>query len=404
MEWITAADIRRQLQSYWERGHILAAPFHNEQLFPLSLHVKRPDAQALSQRFDEVRTWIKDLEAGSKIVQGFGYEIQWTEINHRALGRNKLPVRVVIPTEDDLLRLIGKDDQAKCFRHLAGTTLKQFPALKDWLARKPLTAIEYSNDWDRILLVLAWFRDHPRPGLYLRQLDIPGVDTKFIESRTKLLSELLDIVLDAQAVETAAKHFEQRYGLLSKPLLVRFRLLDKNFNLHGFSDLTVPAPEFARLGFLDKDLSVKDLPVKQVFITENDVNGLAFPDVANSLVIFGLGYGLERLAAVEWLRGKTLYYWGDIDTHGFVMLNRLRSAWPHVQSFLMDRETLMAHRVLWVKEDAPSNEALNRLTPSEQAVYDDLRYNQLGEQVRLEQERISFGWLKKTLQTLTLIT
>jgi hypothetical protein len=57
-----------------------------------------------------------------------------------------------------------------------------------------------------------------------------------------------------------------------------------------------------------------------------------------------------------------------------------------------------------VKEDAPSDEALNRLTPSEQAVYDDLRYNQLGEQVRLEQERISFGWLKKTLQTLTLVT
>jgi len=66
----------------------------------------------------------------------------------------------------------------------------------------------------------------------------------------------------------------------------------------------------------------------------------------------------------------------------------------------MDRETLMAHRGLWVREDAPSNEALRRLTASEQALYDDLRHNQPGEQVRLEQERISFGWLKKALQML----
>jgi len=216
------------------------------------------------------------------------------------------------------------------------------------------------------------------------------VDTKFIESRTRLLSELLDLLLAPQAVDTTAKTFEQRYGLLAKPLLVRFRLLDSNFDLHGFSDLTVPASEFARL----------DLPVKMVFITENDVNGIAYPDVSSSLVIFGLGYGLERLAAVEWLRKKTVYYWGDIDTHGFAILDRLRAALPHVQSFLMDHETLMAHRSLWVRENDPSTGSLSRLTVSEQAVYDDLRQDRLGEQVRLEQERISFGWLKQALHFL----
>jgi hypothetical protein len=30
-------------------------------------------------------------------------------------------------------------------------------------------------------------------------------------------------------------------------------------------------------------------PLERVFITENEINGLAFPDVPGSLVIFGLG-------------------------------------------------------------------------------------------------------------------
>ena len=34
--------------------------------------------------------------------------------------------------------------------------------------------------------------DDDAPGLYLRELDIEGVDTKFIEQRRKLIGELLD--------------------------------------------------------------------------------------------------------------------------------------------------------------------------------------------------------------------
>ena len=68
--------------------------------------------------------------------------------------------------------------------------------------------------------------------------------------------------------------------------------------------------------------------VQRVFITENEINGLAFPEVPDAAVIFGLGYGLERLAEVRWLRGKAIYYWGDIDTHGFAILDRLRAMFP----------------------------------------------------------------------------
>jgi hypothetical protein len=68
------------------------------------------------------------------------------------------------------------------------------------IARKPFVALDHPRDWSRILAVLDWFRDHPNSDFYLRQLDIEGVDTKFIESRNPLLAKLLAVVV-ARAAE-----------------------------------------------------------------------------------------------------------------------------------------------------------------------------------------------------------
>ncbi|MGB6729353.1 MAG: DUF2220 domain-containing protein, partial [Terracidiphilus sp.] len=137
--------------------------------------------------------------------------------------------------------------------------------------------------------------------------------------------------------------------------------------------------------------------MKRVFVTENEINGLVFPNVPASLVIFGLGYGLERLGEVGWLRQRALHYWGDIDTYGFHILDRLRSIFPDAQSFLMDRETLLEHVALWVRESTPYDGELRRLTTAESALYEDLRQNRLGDRVRLEQERIPFGRIERAL-------
>ncbi len=387
MDWTTPADLRAELKRQWDRGRLLTARLRPEPLFPLRLRLRKPGARELSQRFDEVRKWIRCLEEGSRARQGFGYEIEWAEIQHRELGRNRLPSGIVVPSEEDALKLLGKTREVDQFQHLVELTLQGCPELREWLAKKPLRVLEHARDWERILAVLLWFRDHPGPGLYLRQLDIAGVDTKFIEARKGLLSELLDRVLPAVAVAADTGGFEPRYGLLAKPPLIRFRLLDERYYLHGLSDLSTPAAQFARLS----------LPVERVFITENDINGLAFPDVDRSLIIFGLGYGVDRLAEIPWLKAKEVHYWGDIDTHGYAILDRLRAVFPDARSFLMDRETLQAHRPLWVQEHERHAALLGRLSAAERQLYDDLRYDRLGDRVRLEQERIAFGWLKRAL-------
>ena len=434
-DWTTPEDLRRQVQRQWDNGRLLAAGVKGESLFPMELRLRGPDTRALSERFEEVRQWIRGLESERR------YAIEWREVNHRLLGRNRVPARIVVPGEREALELIGKVDDAAHFGRVAAITREQLPELMAWLGRKPLTGLAHAADWERILAVLRWFRGHPRCGLYLRQLDIGGVDTKFIEGRKVLLAELLDLVLPPEALDAAAagqRNFEQRYGLASKPSQVRFRILDPRLSIRGLTDLAVPAGEFAgldlpvervfiteneinglaskpsqvRFRILDPRLSIRgltdlavpagefaglDLPVERVFITENEINGLAFPCVPGSLVIFGLGYGLDRLSEAGWLGRRKLYYWGDIDTYGFHILDRVRVRFPEARSFLMDRQTLVENAGLWVRESDPYDGDLPRLTSVEGALYDDLRWNRLGERVRLEQERIPYGRVEMAL-------
>lgn len=392
-DWTTPAELTNQLMRLWDKGLILSAIVNGSTIFPVPLRLRRPDGQAMTGRFDEVRTWIRALEQGSKTTLGYGYAIGWAEKDLRQLGRNRIPVGIHVETEDDALRLLGKQRDALRFRRLVAETVSRFPTLRDWLAQTPLTAIAYSHEWDRILMVLEYCRESPRSGRYLRQLDIPGVDTKFIEDRKGILSVLLDSILPADMIDgsfAGSRNFEARYGLRCKPPLIRFRVLDSRLRLNGLSDITVPASEFRKL----------DLGVRRVFITENETNGIAFPDVPDSLVVFGLGYGVDLLAGCEWPGTTAVFYWGDIDTHGFAMLDRLRGLFPQARSLLMDRETLLGHRNLWVTEGSRYDKPLVRLTDAEQELYDDLRSDRLGEKVRLEQERIGFGCLQTALNAL----
>lgn len=391
-DWTEAEDIQAWLQRRWDGGEILAARVTGEDPYPLVLRLRRPKAADVAHRFGEVMDWVRDLQAASRTALGHGYELHFETRRNRIQGEHRLPVTAVIPGEADALRLLRRGAEAERFQRAADATLARFPELRSWIARRPLQLLEQADAWERILAVLDWFQRHPRPGLYLRQLEIPGVDSKFIEQRRGLLTELLDAVLPEAAVDQQAsgvRAFARRYGLRTDSRLIRFRLLDPDLYVAGLSDLSVLPQEFARLR----------LPVERVFVTENRINGLAFPPCPRSMVIFGLGYGLDTLAEVDWLHGPELHYWGDIDTHGFGILNRFRSAFPAARSMLMDRATLLDHRQLWGQEEADKRYrgAPTRLTAEERALFEDLAWDRLGERVRLEQERVSFGALRAAL-------
>ena len=49
-------------------------------------------------------------------------------------------------------------------------------------------------------------------------------------------------------------------------------------------------------------------------------------------------------------------------------------------------------------EDRPARSVLTRLTPEEVDLYADLVGDGLGERVRLEQERIDWGWVEERMR------
>lgn len=383
--WTTLADIREQLAKRWRKGELLRATHQPDTLFPLRLPIKKPGPGELVDQFDAARSWINHWQTAASQ----DLELEWQTVNNRQLGRNSLPVAAVLPTLEAALRQIGQLDASRQYQSLTGEISHQFPELADWCQLKPLAVLAKQHEWETLLAILTWMAANPRPGIYVRQLEIPGVHTKFIERNRGLLSELLDRVLPEHAIDASAsgaRHFEQRYGFLRKPVRLRLRFLDKAQDIGGLRDIEIPIDQFQTLS----------LPVDTVYIVENDITALAFPDTPSSIVIFGQGYGIgKQLANAGWLKEKNVMYWGDIDTHGFRILHQLRDAIPNSRSLLMDAATLRGHQHLWGIEASPHIGELPNLTEHEQAVYQMLSTLESGRNLRLEQEKISFEDLQE---------
>ncbi len=387
-DWTTPADLKAQVLRLWERDALLDAAF------PLQLKLRVPSSSALSDRFDAVRAWVAELQQGSNAG---AYRLVLRDVRHRVIGQNSLPGEAWVDTLDAALRWIGRVRDARTFQALLTRTQDEQPALVPWLQHQPRRALELAGDWQRLLHFVGWLQAHPRPGIYLRQVDLPGIHSKFIEAQRGVLAELLDLALPAQAIDggsRGANKFASRYGFRDKPARVRLRFLDPRHVawVPGTdADFTLSAQAFARL---------QPAP-QRVFITENEINFLAFPPCADSLVVFGAGYGFEALAQAAWLHRCSVVYWGDIDTHGFAILDQLRARFPHALALLMDRDTLFAHQAQWTTEPQPLQRDLQRLDENERQLYDDLRWRRLGDtHVRLEQERIAFGHVEQAVASL----
>jgi hypothetical protein len=388
--WTGQSELRAQLQRLWDRGDLLAEVVTGESSFPRHLSLKGPSSTEMSERFDAARKWVAGLCALPH------YRVELREVRHRVLGVNRVPAAVWVDSLDAALTILGRCGEARRFTELVAQTRTRRPMLLDWVAAKPHKTLAMADAWERLLDIVDWIEVHPRLSLYLRQVDIPGVDSKFIEAHRGVLSEWLDLILPPNTIDrtmTGIAGFAKRYGFRDRPERVRLRALDPAKPLlpgAADADLTLDATSFAAL----------QPGVSRVFITENEINFLTFPRMRDSLLIFGAGYGFGVLAQAAWLQHCDLYYWGDIDTHGFAILDQLRAHLPDAHSILMDQATLLAFEAHWGAEEKPTLRNLERLNKDERALYDDLRDNRIRPNLRLEQERIGFGWVERALADL----
>lgn len=262
------------------------------------------------------------------------------------------------------------------------------------------------------------------PHIYVRQVSLPLMDTKFIERNYRMIDELLILCLpkerDLQEYEPLASDkqgykksrsfsdFVKCWGFANKKEMIRWRMLDPKMSSSLYEgagsmiDSIVPIDVLAHL----------KLNFEHVIVCENEVCYLNLPAITNSIAIFGSGYKVGLLSELPWLKDKDIIYWGDIDTHGFNILNSFREALNYsfkdshydaslkVRTMLMDMKTLNSNKHYIVQESESVSTFLATLKGKEYLCYEALINHSMGKQVRLEQELIPFDQVLAALKAI----
>lgn len=370
---------KRALNGYEVFLRSLAA---GENIFPLPLF-----GGGLSRLTDytKARDAIITLREHSKQTKGFGYSIEWKEQTFRRFGEQKVPATVSFPTREDYTRFLGKCSEVRQFEQDFKLVQETFPELAEWIKRNPLKVVEHAGDWTGLIAVCAHLRQYGRPNCYLRELPVE-VDTKFIERKRGVLSEILPVVAPG-CVGANDSTFETHFGFRQKQPLIRFRALDSSLVGAGklpFADFAIPLDEACRIS----------VPAKKVLVVENETTFLTLPPIANTLALLGAGDAVSLLQQMSWLTRFHIVYWGDMDTHGFEALSLLRKHYPQTESLMMDIETYERFHQ-FAKKAAPyaSNTELV-LSDRERKLFEMLHM-----EVRvLEQERITLNYAKPKLR------
>ena len=221
-------------------------------------------------------------------------------------------MRVGFDSIDDLATALGRSAELSSFRAALREARERCPALKPWLRAKAHRIVEYLDDWEGLVAVCAYFDAHPTPRCYPRQIPLP-VGTKFIEERSGILRELLDVVL-GDRVNPAAATFAERFHLVVEPPQVRFRFLDPELRTRicwPVLDCSIIAPAFAALQW----------SIPRVLVVENRNVFLCLPNVSDTLAVFGSGKAASLLNSCKWMHTADIVYWGDCDEAGYSILS-----------------------------------------------------------------------------------
>ncbi|MBU3845108.1 MAG: hypothetical protein H9847_09670 [Candidatus Anaerobiospirillum pullicola] len=363
--------------------------------------------------------------------------------------------------------------------------------LISFVRRKPWDVSLLGTDFLCAMFVVDYMASLPAtPHVYLRQVALPHLDTKFIETHYRLLDELFSLCLaperrlvtapfiggdddkDASVASgataqrtvtipvgaaTAASNpdtnaadadanakrivlndeahpntmepalalpttlpqeqglsgFTRRWGFQTKPEMVRLRFLDEQqFTAQSSAYLALSREIALEINSLEQ----LQVPFAHVIICENEMSYLCLPPISNTIAIFGSGYAVAHLGPITRLHRTDIIYWGDLDTHGFAILNALRLSMLcarlmagekelrvtqlKVRSMLMDRATLKRHQEYVVTEKEQRVTALPCLLQEEQCCYQELIAQRHGQHLRLEQERIPYDEVLLALQAL----
>ena len=350
----------------------LALPkFGEEQVFEYPLRPPN-EKQALADQAGVARWAGQWANFGAP-----GVEVEWVQRRWANLGTQRLPGRARVEGASAIAGLAGQSSWWRRLRARASLLRDEFgdaavPALPS-IARRLGDLVD--DDVGRVVGCVGWLVANPDSDLLIRQMPVVGVDTKWLERHRGVVDPLVRALAGRGDL-----------GLRKDPRRFRVRLLD-DVNLSGslgggLRDFSASAAE----------LDASGLRPGKVVVTENMQSMLALGPLPGVVAVHGGGVDVVELSAVRWIADAQVFYWGDLDTHGFRILSMARQQWPQVESVLMDVATLEAAWSMAVPEPKPYRGAIGHLTAAEMAALARLREGDW----RLEQERIpwEYAWAR----------
>ncbi|GAB1407833.1 DUF3322 and DUF2220 domain-containing protein [Thermomonas brevis] len=372
-------DLLKRLRTAWSRNR--SAWLAGQGQWPLRLPLGLPTEQQAEANWPLFDAWLREWAS----VQG-GH-VQRASRRWSRLGEQHLPSHWCFESPADVAEALQERMrwQRAAARHAqwckrfdadgrhaawAGALASSFEVLAD----------TQEADFARLGEVLAWLLSHPASGLYLRQLPIAGIDSKWMEPRRGTLA----VWLQALGRSGEGSDFNALAGLRSAPPRLRLRVLDARLRaqIGGLGDVLAPLSDIAAL----------PLRPSRVLIVENRDTGMALNELPDTVAVMALGYSVDVLAAIPWLATARIGYWGDIDTHGLSIFSRLRGYLPQAQALMMDTDTLQRFQLLAVREPRPQRVPPMNLPPQQHALWQELAEHHYGTDARLEQERLPWDW------------
>lgn len=328
----------------------------------------------LQEQVREIREWANC------------HRLEVSDGNRRVHGTTQsLPTSVTVPNLHTAAAICGTEWTQRVTRgeRRASALRVRYPDCDRiaWVARSVDGYTEL--DFELLLTVTDWFMTNTAEGLTPRQVPVPGVHTKWLNTHRQVIETLI-----GGSLGLAPRH----------PARIHFSYLDPDHLLAGGRRF-----ESATVGDTMDPAYKPDV----VVITENKDTAIHFLPTAGGIAVEGCGYGGTTIAAFNWIvTAATLVYWGDLDTAGFEILDGYRGDGVPVASILMDIDTYRAYGA-WGTFHHPNGQLiaaavpkpLPNLTDTERAAYHAVCNPVDGLPPRIEQERIPLSVAHEALLT-----
>ncbi|NIF24824.1 hypothetical protein F3J44_00370 [Pantoea sp. Tr-811] len=364
-------ELGHKLARQWQQSSTRVARLLNPGSWPQRLSIGKPSAGVFAQSpqrvLQHVQRW-REVKVGT---------VEWARVSYRAgLEPVSIPLRWQLRNPSEWVAAIGDAQVSHEYARLEYLVAHADSTFHSLLvAQRSLWMAKPCEEVVATLRLAMQLSPGCASGRPLRLLAEHGVDTKFFERHSALLSRLLD------------ERFE---GAVSEQGLTTFLdALEESSHWVLVVPLEPGLLPFRRLRLTTAELAQTPLPGTRILVVENEQCLHLLPEVPGTVAILGAGLDVQWLGAAHFA-DKCIGYWGDLDSWGLLMLARARLSRPGIEALLMHKAVFEQHGALNAVIEPVRAQATtpDGLLEDEGAFYQFLLQQTRG---RLEQEYLPKG-------------